>query len=179
MRHIILLIDNSYSMKNHIANVVSGINRFVTTLKAASKPNDTFLSIVSFSTRHEYVLNAVDVYAVPLLELHHFMNFGLTSLYDSIVAIVSEWLLHNEEYRIQRNSNDDVFTEMFIVSDGDDQSSILYTREQAVYYCEQAIHQFGWNITHCHVEIDKLCDSVKHVTYDIKNVETLFDSLKL
>jgi hypothetical protein len=68
-------------------------------------------------------------------------------------------------------------TKFFIISDGDDNASFRYDKEDADKILNEAINIGKWEIIHCHTDISLL--KVPSITYDINNISDIFDNLKI
>lgn len=159
--HYIILIDTSYSMKSKLHKLITGLNNFVETIR--NNP-DTFLSVVSFSKNMYYICRGLEVSKVGIFDMSHFKEFNLTSLYDSICTILIDW----EAVPGKHN--------LFIITDGDDNSSRKYNKEQTDVLCSGAMFSGNWEIIHCHTEISNLMVN-KKVVYQVDDISNILDNL--
>lgn len=170
MKHIIVLIDTSYSMQNRIKDVVKGLNKFVERLKEHGNNmdnTDIYLTVVMFSDKHHYICKAVASQELKPFKSKQFNKFGCTSVYDTITAILDEWMSH---INIKHS--------MYIITDGDDNHSCV-NKEYTVKKCKEATATGNWEIVHCHTDVSKLSKAVKSVVYDVDNLEGLLNGFSI
>ena len=90
---------------------------------------------------------------------------GFTSLYDSLCEIISYATVFKDD------------TTIFVISDGEDNSSKNYDKESANKMCDIAINIYKYNIIHCHTDTNIL--NIPTVTYDVNDIEHIFENLKI
>jgi uncharacterized protein YegL len=168
-QHVILLVDISSSMFHRAPRLVSGINNFINSLRQRDDSQDLYISLLLFNDKITHVCGAVPVQDIQTFLTHDIVPFGMTHLYDAIGLTIQNHL----------GSTSAVHHNLFIISDGYDTGSNLFTRDQASQLCDNA-SQNGWNITHCDVNISNLdSNSIKKVVYDADNIDQLFSSLAI
>ena len=163
MEHVLVAIDTSLSMDSHIASAVNGLNDFIAKLKIYHP--QTFLSVVWFNKCWSYVVKGDSVQAVGVFTRQDFQCMGTTSLYDCVCSLIIEWV------------HLDAPTSLYIISDGDDNSSILYTDNNATDICKSAICEKGWKITHCSTDKSKLIPHTNQVRYDVDDIGDMLSGL--
>lgn len=167
-QHVIILIDISSSMFPRARQLVSGLNNFVNSLKQRVDSQNIYLSLILFNTKLINVHNLVPVCDICTFGSSDVLPFGATFLYDAIGQVLNTWVPRT-----------DMTHNLFIISDGEDTGSMFFSREQASQMCTDA-SQYGWNITHCDVDVSKLdSNTIRKVVYNADNIDLLFGSLAL
>jgi uncharacterized protein YegL len=166
VNHIIILVDTSYSMFNYINNVVISLNNFIKKLK--EKEDSILITVGYFSNKISYITRYKNIKFVGNILPQEFIVYGSTALYDSICDVINNFSVINECYHT-----------LFIISDGDDNVSTKYNREQANKMCEE-VSKNNWKILHCNTDGSQL--NVQSIIFDIKNpddIESLFERLQI
>jgi uncharacterized protein YegL len=164
--HIIILIDCSYSMDSHLDNVVFGLNNFLKKLKEKyAYSENIYLTVVCFSTNIKYILEYKNINIINNFSRFDFQTWGSTALYDSICDVILKFKDFNSK------------TNLFIITDGDDNVSKIYSKQQTDDICNMAINSGLWNITHCHTDMNIL--NIPTIKYDIDDISNVFDMLKI
>lgn len=168
--HIIILIDVSYSMSLHIHNFLYSLNKFLNELKnkTSNKTNNTYITLAQFSTGLSFITEFENIEKREEFLIDEFHISGMTALYDAICTTVK---------KISSENNQASNTKLFIISDGEDNSSHMYTKEDTDKLLDEAIKFGNWDVIHCHTDISLL--KVPSFTYDINNISDIFLNLKL
>jgi len=145
----------------NIDKLIFSVNSFVTTL--INRP-ETYISIVCFSKNMKYICKGLEIGQVGILNKSHFTGFSSTALYDSVCTILTEWQNSPGKHKL------------FIITDGDDNDSRIYTKEQTDVLCKSAISSGNWDIVHCHTEISELSVS-KSVVYEVEDISNIMNNL--
>jgi hypothetical protein len=96
---------------------------------------------------------------------------GFTSLYDSVCEIIHEF-----SSIIERNLHHN----FFIITDGDDNSSTKFNKNETEYRCDQSIKSGLWTIIHFHThDIESLFNVSSEMEIDSDNLENIFADLKI
>jgi uncharacterized protein YegL len=164
-QHIIVLVDISYSMQNNAQKIISGLNKFLESLKLRPNHRDILFSVLLFCDTRTYLCRGVFVDQQQPFTMKQLPQFGLTHLYDAIGALIRD---HINEKRVKHS--------LFVITDGEDNGSKQMNKEQARMYCEEAVMQ-GWCITHCGVDVSKL--GVNEIRYEIDDLEELIGGLSI
>ena len=163
MIHIIFLQDYSYSMVGHIPKVVHIINTFLTTLM--KNRGDVVFSIASFSDKLRWIQkNSAN--PIPIKE-DDFKNAGMTALYDSVCQVLLEYGVHTPDKKI-----------LYIITDGDDNSSYKFKREYTDDLCKQATTMGNWEIKHFDT-LNYQTLSVPTIKFDIDDLSELFNHMQV
>lgn len=163
-KHIILLIDVSFSMFSHIKSFINALNKYIFNLKK-NMFCDYYITIGQFNTELNFITECVNISSVPEYSIYDFNIHGTTSMYDAICLTLKKF------------SNSTYNTELFIISDGDDNSSFLYSKEDTDKFLENALNNSKWKITHCHTDMTLF--NVPTINYDINDICNIFDNLKV
>ena len=166
MNHYIFLIDNSYSMNQHLFKIVSIINDFLQKLKE-NNIGDTYFTLASFSCSFNWIVKKQNVEYLDMFYRNQFINAGNTALYDSVCNILLEFGLNVNERK-----------HFYIITDGDDNYSNKYKREETDKMCNIAIINGNWDIKHFDT-LDYNTLSVPKIQFDIDNMSNLFDNMAM
>ena len=164
MKHIIVLIDISYSMKKNATSIIKGLNKFVEKFKRSL---DIYLSVMLFCDSRHYLCRAVSINTVKPFSTDELPQFGTTFLYDAVGAILTEW---GNEKEAEHH--------FFIITDGCDTGSVIFTKNGVTNLCDDAIKS-GWRITHCGVDSSNLGTGVSEIIGEIDDLEGLLGSLSI
>jgi len=167
MRHIIILIDTSYSMENYKNNVINGLNNFINKIKNNYNFSNDFLTVCQFNTNMTYLLKTRPVASLNDIIFNTSMLKidGATALYDSIGTIINDFI--NTPYE----------THLFIISDGDDNSSNTYNKIKIEDKCK-FVQNNNWIITHCTTENIHIENSIL-LKYNIDDISDILSNLRL
>ena len=164
MKHVIVLIDISYSMKKNSESIIKGLNKFVEKFKRSV---EVYLSVMLFCDSRHYLCRAVPINTVEPFSTKQLPPFGTTFLYDAIGAILTEW---GNEKGAEHH--------FFIITDGCDTGSVIFTKNGVANLCDDAIKS-GWLITHCGVDSSNLGTGVLEIIGEIDDLEGLLGSLSI
>lgn len=164
--HIIILIDVSYSMTSHIFSFTTALNKFLQELK--QKNINCRLSVGQFSTELQFITEFQNVYEINSFDTSQFRIQGTTALYDAIGNTIR--IISNEVHGVDK-------TKLFVISDGDDNASFRYNKDDADRMMNEMIQNKKWEIQHCHTDMNLF--TVPTVTYDINDISNIFDNLAI
>jgi len=162
--HYIFLVDYSYSMCSHIPKIVTVINMFLDELKKSGKTNILF-SLASFSYRMRWIVNTINIQSVQNINNDDFKDPGSTSLYDSVCSVLLEF-----------GCDPNFKNTFYIITDGDDNNSFKFTRENTDELCDKAMKS-NWTIKHFDT-LSYQTLSVPTVKFDIDDMSNLFNNMK-
>lgn len=163
MKHVIIVIDTSYSMRQYVPKIIKGLNNLLCNLRMQIQ--DVYLSVYTFSDIIKCIRKTDSVKNIELFSDKDFVYFGTTRLYDTIISVIND-------FASERNCTHD----MYIITDGDDNHSDK-SEEDAKKICKQALDTGIWKITHCHTDISKL--GVNFVHYKENNIISLLENLSI
>ena len=92
MKHIIVLIDTSYSMKPQSNGIIKGLNKFILGLKAMKDSNDNFLTVMFFSEKTYYSRKVEHIQESRKFSIEDIPPYGSTFLYDAVSEILDDFL---------------------------------------------------------------------------------------
>jgi uncharacterized protein YegL len=167
-KHVIILIDTSYSMQSFNLKIIKGLNDFINNLKSNMTDDNIFLSIISFNniTRYLYKLNPIEN-SFDKISDELFIDSGVTNLYDAIGTVINDWIDIKKFKHL-----------LYIITDGDDNFSVNYTKESIEKYCKFLIEINDWEITHCDINLSNLSyENIKKIKYDINSIDKMLENL--
>jgi uncharacterized protein YegL len=162
MAHVIILIDNSFSMDSCMKNVVDGLNKF---LEKIRYNHNTYMSVLTFNKHINSIVECQDVISIKEFDIKEFRTNGSTALFDAIC----ETILKYSKLSLKNN--------LFIITDGDDNCSTSYTKNQTDEICNKAFESGNWKITHCHTDSSIL--NIPTIQYNVDDISNIFDNLKI
>jgi uncharacterized protein YegL len=169
MKHIIVLIDTSYSMKPQSNGIIKGLNKFILDLKAMKDSNEIFLTVMFFSDKTYYSRKVEHILESRKFSIEDIPPYGSTFLYDAVGEILDDFLpsIWVEHY-------------FFIITDGCDTGSVKTGEWSIKRRCEEA-RRSGWTITHCGVNSGNLGTGVTDIIFkeDGDNLDILLEELKI
>jgi len=166
MFHIIVMIDTSYSMYNRLINIINSLNNFINNLKQKNQ-NDIYLTVVQFNDKIKYICKLININKIGQFTTDQFNIYGSTALYDSIAEILLDF-----------GSESEIYQNLFIISDGEDNVSKNFNNETVNHLCDKAQIFGKWKIIHCNIDVSKL--NVQTVIFNPDNIDdisSLFDNL--
>jgi uncharacterized protein YegL len=133
---VTLVVDRSGSMATVKDDAEGGINTFIDQQKSA--PGEALLTLVQFDTEYEFIHRGIDVKKAPKYEL---VPRGSTALLDAVGRAINEV----GERLAKMNEPDRPGTVVFvIVTDGHENSSKEFTREQVRGMIEHQQNVYKW-----------------------------------
>ena len=125
MKHteIVFVIDKSGSMSKLTNDTIEGFNGFVESQKDDTK---TTLTTVLFDTSWKILHDGIDVYEVSPMTAKDYMAGGGTAMLDTIGDIIIR--VQDRHDDLGENKPDNVL--FVITTDGEENSSIKFTKEQ-------------------------------------------------
>jgi hypothetical protein len=136
---ITMVIDRSASMQSVRSDAEGGINAFIQQQK--NEPGEALLSLVQFNTQYEFIHSGVAIRQAPEFTLK---PSGSTALLDAVGRAINE-----TGKRLSAMSEPDrpglvVFV---IVTDGQENSSREFTREQIREMVQHQQNTYSWQFT--------------------------------
>jgi uncharacterized protein YegL len=136
---LIVLLDESGSMGSVVTDTIGGFNTFLETHQKL--PGEAKLTLVKFDTKYEIVHNGVDVRKALALNTETYTPGGMTALIDAVGRTIDEvgYRLANtiEEERPEK-------VIFMIITDGEENSSKEYTKEQVKEKTEHQTKNYQW-----------------------------------
>lgn len=168
MIHYLFLIDNSYSMNEETYKIYENLVKIIYKLQSQLRNQKIFLTIAYFHNELYYIYKFTDVQKIyKHFNYSQLIDYGATSLYDSLCTL----LLDFQEYKIRNK--------LFIITDGDDNRSIKYTKEDVEKLCNKAKNSGLWEIHHfVNSNVFKdIFESNTNILYN--DITDIFSNLKL
>lgn len=162
--HVILMIDSSWSMYQYSEKIYKGLRKFIQQLKDSGR--NVYVSIVFFSDEPVYFLKSVPIGSIDYMDFSKVRINGVTKLYDSVVNVLTEWS-HN-----MCNKNT-----LYIISDGEDNSSDEHDEKSAQEVVNQAQNHPAWKVVQCDTETPVL-ETRNVVQYKLDEIDSLLGNLE-
>lgn len=167
MKHLIFLIDTSYSMHDKLYKIIINLNSLIHNIKSNENSKDFIITVCCFNDEIYYVYKFQHVESINYeIKNEDMSKYGNTALYDSILKILKEFSSFEQE------------TFLFVFTDGDDNSSTCsksYTEEACLY----AKNKMNWKITHFHPSNTMGLSTVENIIYQNEDLADMFTNLKL
>lgn len=136
---ITMVIDRSGSMQSIQADAEGGINSFIERQK--QEPGETLLTLVQFDHQYEFVHSGVPIGQVPAFTL---MPRGSTALLDAVGRAINET---GARLAAMPESQRPALVVFVIVTDGAENSSCEFTRDQIRTMVEHQQSAYKWQFT--------------------------------
>jgi len=169
MKHVIVLVDNSFSMKSSSHSIIKGLNKFIVHLQAMRDAREIFLTVMFFSDKTYYLRKFENINTYEQFSIESIPSYGLTFLYDAIGEILDDFM--KQSSFVEHN--------FFIITDGCDTGSVKSSEWIIKHRCEEA-KRCGWIITHCGVDAGNLGVGVSDVIMKgVEDLESLLNGLSI
>ena len=136
---ITMVIDRSGSMQSIRTDAEGGINSFIEQQK--QEPGETLLTLVQFDTEYEFVHSGVPVKQIPAFTL---VPRGSTALLDAVGRAINET---GARLAATAESQRPALVVFVIVTDGAENSSREFTRDQIRTLVEHQQSAYKWQFT--------------------------------
>jgi len=135
---LIVIVDESGSMASVKSDTIGGINNFIETHQKL--PGKANLTLVKFNTKSSILYNDIDIQDVKFLNESSYSPSGGTALLDAVGKTIDLVLK-----KINNSKEDAPKTILCILTDGEENSSIEYTKEQIKSIIENVRINNDWN----------------------------------
>ena len=139
LTHITMVIDRSGSRQSIQSDAEGGINSFIEQQK--QEPGEANVTLVQFDTDYEFVHSGVPIKQVPAFKL---VPRGSTALLDAVGRAINETGARLAVIDESQRSGLVVFV---IVTDGEENSSREFTRDQIRKMVEHQQSAYKWQFT--------------------------------
>ena len=136
---VTVIIDRSGSMNVCRQEAENGINTFVEDQR--KQEGECIFSLVQFDTEYEFVHKGVPISEVPKYKLS---PRGMTALLDAVGRAINET---GERLNQMNESDRPALVIMVIVTDGQENSSHEFTKQQIKGMIETQQSQYNWQFT--------------------------------
>lgn len=163
VNHVVFILDHSGSMSSIAEESLNNFNENIQELKNKSKTQDTYVTLINFSSRVEVVFKEINVNNVE--ELNEYICSGTTALYDAVGVGIN--ILDNIKELKDEDSNHSAL--LIIMTDGYENASIEFRGEEGAKKINEMIKERKKNKNFSVVFFGT--DDI-----DIKKVGNVFDS---
>lgn len=136
---ITLVVDRSGSMQQRREDAEGGVNAFIQ--KQGEEPGQALLTLVQFDTEYEIVHRGVPIDDVPQYRLE---PRGMTALLDAVGKAINETKIRVEKLKKADRPGLVIFV---ITTDGLENSSVEFTKDQIKEMIGQQQTKHGWHFT--------------------------------
>ncbi len=154
---IIILLDRSGSMQSIKHETINGYNNFL--LEQRKLKSKTFLTLIQFDDRYEINYEAVDLYKAEALNHDTYIPRGLTALLDAIGKTIK---LVNNRYKVIKKANIPDKTIFVIITDGLENNSVKYTRDEIFKRIRKKEDKNGWEFVFLGANQDAIVEANKY-----------------
>jgi uncharacterized protein YegL len=139
LAELIVILDESGSMGSVVSDTIGGFNTFLDTHQKL--PGEAKLTLVKFDTKYDIVYNGLDVRKVPALNNKTYAPGGMTALLDAVGRTIDE-----VGKRLDKTPEDEKPEKVIfmIITDGEENSSHEYTKEQVKEKTEHQKNNYAW-----------------------------------
>jgi len=149
LTEIIFILDRSGSMRGLERDTIGGFNGMLDKQKKES--GDAFVSTVLFDSTSEVVHDRVNIRSVsPLTDREYFVK-GCTALLDALGGAIHHI---GNVHKYAREEDVPEHTIFIITTDGMENASHIYTREQVKAMIERQKRVYGWEFLFLAANID-------------------------
>jgi hypothetical protein len=141
---VIFLIDESGSMVNKTQDVIGGFNQYVKELRDRNEP--VILSAIKFSTTSQPLFTGKILDEVPDLTASNYRPSGNTALLDAIGDALKEYPV-------------DAKVLVIIMTDGEENSSHRYSRDEIKKNIEYCIEKGQWAFVYLGAGLDAFAEA--------------------
>jgi uncharacterized protein YegL len=176
---IALIVDRSGSMSSVRTDTIGGINSFLKDQKALD--GEVKMTIAQFDNEYEVPYDFVDINEISEFTENDFAPRGTTALLDGIgftIANLGERLANMEED--ERPSK----VIVCIITDGYENSSREYTKEQIEEMIKTQEDVYNWDVTFMGAGLDAVSVAMsygikggKAMSYDTGKMDVAFDTM--
>lgn len=146
-----IIQDRSYSMKNRRRAVVSGYNEYIGDLKdnPPEGVKDVFMTLTQFNVVADVVFRNRKLRRVNKLTEESYVPSGGTALYDAIGKTIKT---------LEEEAGDTDKVLVLIMTDGEENSSTRYTKEQITEMIEEKQEEGNWTFVYIGADLDAMAD---------------------
>jgi hypothetical protein len=173
MAQIYCVIDCSGSMDPHTDRTISGFNEFV-----QSSDPDSDISLITFCDKVMVVYENIKVKNAPPLDKKKYKPSGCTALLDGVGHAIEL----ATKYESKNWADDEKTVTILIMTDGDENSSIKYTKPVILESIETK-KKDGWNFIFMGANQDAIktasdfsIDADHSLTFTTRNIDSAFRS---
>ena len=136
---ITLVVDRSGSMQQRREDAEGGVNAFIQ--QQAKEPGEALLTLIQFDTEYEILHRGVPIEEVPEYRLE---PRGMTALLDAVGRAINETGIRLKALEEADRPGLVIFV---ITTDGLENSSTEFTRDQIKEMIEHQQSKYGWHFT--------------------------------
>src|SRR5437588_9726024 len=153
---ITILLDRSGSMDAIAAETISGFNKFLNDQRRL--PGETTISLVQFNHTTEATFNAVPIREVVPLSAEDYRPHGYTALLDAVGKTIKE-----TGARLRNLAERDRPSKVIVVilTDGLENASRTYTREQVFEIIHHQREAYGWEFVFLGANQDAILEAAR------------------
>lgn len=159
LTEIILIVDRSGSMQSRRQDATTGINAFIEEQKKLEGAGEANLTLLQFDTYHEYVYENRPIKEVGTYSLE---PRGGTALLDAIGTVIDKtgkrFSAMPEDMRPEK-------VIVCIVTDGEENSSHAYKRDQIKQMIEHQQNVYKWTFIYIGNNVDSFDEAAKLGVY--------------
>mgnify|MGYP001823128215 CR=1 FL=1 len=167
---ITLVVDRSGSMEAVREDAEGGINSFIK--GQAGEPGEALLTLVQFDTEYEFVHRGIPIQEVPRYSLE---PRGMTALLDAMGRAIEET---GSRLAAMEESERPGLVIFVVMTDGHENSSRAFTKEQSRRMTEHQRTVYNWQFTYLGANQDSFAEAGSMgfnrsgvADFDIKKVE--------
>lgn len=134
---IVVVLDRSSSMESIKSDTIKGYNKFVNAQKKTGL--EANFTLVQFDHEYEVIYQHLALKEVPKLNRNTFVPRGVTALLDAIGKTIKTTRAYQKQY-----SKEEHQTIFVIITDGEENASIDYSRDQIFKKITKMQKKYNW-----------------------------------
>ena len=146
---MVFILDRSGSMSGLEKDVIGGFNSMIK--KQSAEEGEAYVTTVLFDTAFTRIHDRVNLKSVPAMTEKDYTLGGCTALYDAVAETVRH-IAHIHKY--SRPEDVPEKTIVVITTDGMENASRRYNREQVKKLIEHEQQKYGWEFVFMGANID-------------------------
>ena len=152
--HLIFVLDRSGSMSSKRLDTIEGFNAFHA--EQSKQPGKMTMTLVQFDHEYEILHSIAPLSEVPLRSPENYMPRGMTRLLDAVGrAVVTD----GEKLAALKEENRPGLVMVVILTDGAENDSNEYTRDQVRKMLTEQQEKWGWQVSYLGASLDAVAQA--------------------
>lgn len=149
LTELVFVLDKSGSMGGLESDTIGGFNSML--IKQKTGPGECRITTVLFDNRFELLHDRIDIKAISPIGAEEYQVGGSTALLDAIGMTINK-IGKAQKHTIEDHRAEKVM--VVIITDGEENSSRIYTAEQVKMMIDRQKEIYGWEFVFLGANID-------------------------